>query len=489
VAPPPSIAVVVNLQPSPASARACESAAPASQARPNFREEIKERSRATAQFQTHASSREFVGRPFWKCEHARRGDTCKLCVGEEEAKKVRARERRERLKREETDKDAKGRIVAAAVKREETDKVRMLTKDAEGRIVAAAVKREEADKVRVLKKDAEGRVAAAAVEHREEITGKEKAHIKGEEADIQRLDATGHKGEVVPGDRADETAMKVTELKLALKAQGLPTSGLKADLVQRLKSALERLQSKTQAGVAPSDSSKKRARQDTEEEVPLGEGNQVRDTAVVPLPTLDAARPPGGGQERERGTGQERERENGQERHPLRRPLLAPSIPPCGNEPGDTFCKICFGPCFHTRHIQLCALTHFSPLRAHLAAAPTSAAETPGLVEQASNVVTNSRTIQSGVRSLLDECYARGVCRPEDLDDRLLQGLAALPEADGIAALGEFMRSDMSQIRNKSAYFSRVISRFKGGMRERDRERERERETDRERERERERES
>ena len=76
--------------------------------------------------------------------------------------------------------------------------------------------------------------------------------------------------------------------------------------------------------------------------------------------------------------------------------------------------------------------------------------------------------MQSGVQSLLDECYASGVCRPEDFDDRLLQGLAALPEAHGIAALGEFMRSDRSQIRNKSAYFSRVISRFKGGMRERE---------------------
>jgi hypothetical protein len=438
VAPAPSIAVVVNLQPSPAAARACESAAPASQARPNFREEIKKRSRATTQF---------VGRPFWKCEHARRGDTCKLCVGEEEAQKVRARERRERLKREETDKDTKGRIVAAVGKRQETDKVRMLTKDAEGR------------------------VAAAAVEHRAEPTGKEKAHITGEEADIQRLDATGQGG-VGPGDSADETAMtarpppaapaaaaagpaqlgamKVTELKLALKAQGLPTSGLKADLVQRLKSALERLPSKTQAGVAPPNSSKKRARQETDEEeeeggggggaAQSGEGNQVRDTAVVTLPTLDAATPPAGGEEREREKGQDQ------------RPMLARSIPPCGNEPGDTFCKICFGPCFHTRHIPLCCLTHFSPLRAQLAAA--------------SNVVTSSRTIQSGVQSLLDECFASGVCLPEDLDDRLLQGLAALPEADGIAALGEFMRSDITQVRNKSAYFSRVISRFKGGMRE-----------------------
>ena len=70
------------------------------------------------------------------------------------------------------------------------------------------------------------------------------------------------------------------------------------------------------------------------------------------------------------------------------------------------------------------------------------------------------------MQSLLDECFASGICIPEDLDDRLLQGLAALPEADGIAALGEFMRSDITQVRNKSAYFSRVISRFKGRMRE-----------------------
>ena len=65
------------------------------------------------------------------------------------------------------------------------------------------------------------------------------------------------------------------------------------------------------------------------------------------------------------------------------------------------------------------------------------------------------------MQGLLAECYASGVCRPGELDDRVLQGLAALQEADGIAALGEFMRSDMSKIRNKSAYFSGVISRFK----------------------------
>ncbi len=69
--------------------------------------------------------------------------------------------------------------------------------------------------------------------------------------------------------------------------------------------------------------------------------------------------------------------------------------------------------------------------------------------------------MQGGVQVLLAECYASGACRPGELDDRVLQGLAALREADGIAALGEFMRSDMSKIRNKSAYFSGVISRFK----------------------------
>jgi hypothetical protein len=350
VAPAPSIAVVVNLQPSPAAARACESAAPASQARPNFREEIKKRSRATTQF---------VGRPFWKCEHARRGDTCKLCVGEEEAQKVRARERRERLKREETDKDTKGRIVAAVGKRQETDKVRMLTKDAEGR------------------------VAAAAVEHRAEPTGKEKAHITGEEADIQRLDATGQGG-VGPGDSADETAMtarpppaapaaaaagpaqlgamKVTELKLALKAQGLPTSGLKADLVQRLKSALERLPSKTQAGVAPPNSSKKRARQETDEEEEEGGGAEVlhrvgRETKCVTLPLSlyplwMLQHPPRGGK---------RERER---RGKINVPCLLARFPPAATSPATPSAKSASAPAFTLdtyRYVASLIFLHSAP--------------------------------------------------------------------------------------------------------------------------------
>jgi hypothetical protein len=32
-------------------------------------------------------------RTFWKCEHGRRGDTCRLCVGDEEAGRIRALER------------------------------------------------------------------------------------------------------------------------------------------------------------------------------------------------------------------------------------------------------------------------------------------------------------------------------------------------------------------------------------------------------------
>ena len=49
-----------------------------------------------------------------------------------------------------------------------------------------------------------------------------------------------------------------------------------------------------------------------------------------------------------------------------------------------------------------------------------------------------------------------------ELDERVLQALASLTEGDGIAALAEFMRADMSKIRNKSAYLSGVVSRIKG---------------------------
>ena len=109
----------------------------------------------------------------------------------------------------------------------------------------------------------------------------------------------------------------------------------------------------------------------------------------------------------------------------------------------------------------------FCACRAQLAAAAAAAAAATAGLELAAaasataNVASGPLTMQSGVQGLLAECYASGACRPGELDDRVLQGLAALREADGIAALKKFMRSDMSKIRNKSAYFSGVISRFK----------------------------
>ena len=99
------------------------------------------------------------------------------------------------------------------------------------------------------------------------------------------------------------------------------------------------------------------------------------------------------------------------------------------------------------------------------AAAAAAAAATAGLAVAGAKAssATNGTVcgMKASVQSLLNDCYALGACRHGELDDRVLQALASLREADGIQALGEFMRADMSKIRNKSAYFSGVVSRFK----------------------------
>jgi hypothetical protein len=99
------------------------------------------------------------------------------------------------------------------------------------------------------------------------------------------------------------------------------------------------------------------------------------------------------------------------------------------------------------------------------AAAAAAAAATAGLAVAGAKAssATNGNVcgMKASVQTLLNDCYALGACRHGELDDRVLQALASLREADGIQALGEFMRADMSKIRNKSAYFSGVVSRFK----------------------------
>jgi hypothetical protein len=71
-------------------------------------------------------------------------------------------------------------------------------------------------------------------------------------------------------------------------------------------------------------------------------------------------------------------------------------------------------------------------------------------------------SMKPAVEILLRELYGTGALHAGELDERVLQALASLTEGDGIAALAEFMRADMSKIRNKSAYLSGVVSRIKG---------------------------
>ena len=290
-APAHAAAVVVNPTPAPAARPAAAAAAvvasPAALPRRNFREDIKQRSRATAPAPT--PTQPFGARAFWKCEHARRGDTCKLCVGEEEAHRVRAREKRERLARE------------------EAERVRMLNRDAQ------------------TGKGTEGRTVAAGRDT-EEPKGTDKARTPGAQAVATRPPSAAASG---PAPVAPLSAMKVTELKEALRAHGLPTSGLKADLLQRLRGAQAPEQS-------AADAARKRGR---DREQGGGEGGNVRKEGR-PDPAAGAwasAEAKGQGPERQMGgTFEER---------------CATFVRPAvfgGGEAGNSFCKICFGPCKET---------------------------------------------------------------------------------------------------------------------------------------------
>mmetsp|Transcript_39984 Transcript_39984/g.125587 ORF Transcript_39984/g.125587 Transcript_39984/m.125587 type:complete len:872 (-) Transcript_39984:79-2694(-) len=63
------------------------------------------------------------------------------------------------------------------------------------------------------------------------------------------------------------------------------------------------------------------------------------------------------------------------------------------------------------------------------------------------------------VADMIIQCHDLGIVTRGELDDRVMEDLRALPERGAIAVLSEFMKKDMSRIRNKSAFVNGIIER------------------------------
>ena len=63
------------------------------------------------------------------------------------------------------------------------------------------------------------------------------------------------------------------------------------------------------------------------------------------------------------------------------------------------------------------------------------------------------------VSDMLAQCHEAGVVSKGELDERVMEDLKALPERGAIAVLSEFMKKDMTRIRNKSAFVNGIIDR------------------------------
>jgi hypothetical protein len=71
--------------------------------------------------------------------------------------------------------------------------------------------------------------------------------------------------------------------------------------------------------------------------------------------------------------------------------------------------------------------------------------------------------LHQAVQSTLEQLYVRGVQRWE-LDQKCVDGLAALPENLAIEALQDFSCRDLSTIRNKSAYLMGCLNKRKDAL-------------------------
>jgi hypothetical protein len=74
-----------------------------------------------------------------------------------------------------------------------------------------------------------------------------------------------------------------------------------------------------------------------------------------------------------------------------------------------------------------------------------------------------SAGISPAVTRALEQLYSRGTVFPGEIDDKCMGGLASLPEYLAVEAVQDFSCRDLSQIRNKSAYFMGCINKRKSG--------------------------
>ena len=117
-------------------------------------------------------------------------------------------------------------------------------------------------------------------------------------------------------------------------------------------------------------------------------------------------------------------------------------------------------------HIQELMRRYKSPPAAS-APAPAPAAGYPPAQAPSSGAgmqLRNGQTLSPVVSDALQRLYATGVVSQQQIDDRMLEHLASMQEHGAAAAVDELARSDLSGIRNVSAYF-KTICRRHGGAR------------------------
>ena len=66
---------------------------------------------------------------------------------------------------------------------------------------------------------------------------------------------------------------------------------------------------------------------------------------------------------------------------------------------------------------------------------------------------------QPRVEAMLLQCHEMGTVSRGELDERVMEDLKSMPERGAVAVLSEFMKKDMTRIRNKSAFLNGIIGR------------------------------
>ena len=67
------------------------------------------------------------------------------------------------------------------------------------------------------------------------------------------------------------------------------------------------------------------------------------------------------------------------------------------------------------------------------------------------------------VHEALQRIFTEGSLRRDEMEDKVLTALRALPESDALRALDQFGNEDMSRIRNKAAYLWGIVRNLKDG--------------------------